>query len=398
MSVRRFSKARVEPLRSGGSQVWIRVPVWMRCAGIAATLVVLFSVWRGWHRQGEPSWQGRNAMQWLESCLDNSFQSGRPDGYSAVWLDPTTELMEAFQRMGNEALPILVDVGLGPETESVAWTALKELDGRAPWLTSKFPRRIETWASRKQGISGLARAVISELRPGAADLVPWLTNRLSNPRSLLMLGEVSEEREAAATLIGEQNKADGSIVVSSLELLGSAGVAAKPALVEYLKTNHPAGRQAFRCLCNLGPGAEECLPQLRAFFDRQGTAAIRISLAFHVAAVDPGPFWAESELRAELLSAEDARVGIALRQLLDCPLLITSFEPELHQLAMTGRGRFDPFDVWKRRQLEWQQWYLSPRASPAVQGGSTPPLDLAGRACSLLEGHTLGCPSNKAGQ
>jgi len=301
-------------------------------------------------------------------------------------MEPTADLMEAIRAMGQRAIPRLVEIGLAPRPGETRRTILSSLENHMPWLASRLADVTREWMSEGDGVWYLAREVIYELHPSSIDLLPCLKNRLSNPHALMLLAEVSDEHEATASLISAQIGADGRVVVDSLERLGPAGAAAKHGFVRYLQVDGgQLGRDAFRGLCHLGPGAQDCLPELRAFYHRQTKPIHRIHLAIWVGALDPGPFWAESELRGELESSDTERVAGALRTLKAWPYLVPLFESDLRQIAMTGVGQFDPFDIAESRRDQWLKRVTKQRTTPNRQGESIPIKDLAARAGALLE-------------
>jgi hypothetical protein len=219
------------------------------------------------------------------------------------------------------------------------------------------------------------------------DLLPCLEHRLSNPDALMLLSNVRDERETAASLISTQVGVDGGVVVYALKMLGPAAAAAKPVLVRYLKEDGQVGRDAFRGLCELGPGAQDCLPELRAFFDRQTKPILRIHLAILAGAVSSVPFWAEPELHEELQSQDAERIAGALRNLEAWPYLVPSFESDLRGVAKTGVGLLDPMDRAELRRTEWLRSLGNRiKASGSVEE-SVPPKDLAARAIDLVERH-----------
>lgn len=362
---------------------WRNVRAWH--VGAVVLCFMVAGGWLHWRRLREPSWQGRGVLEWLESQEKASSQCGMRDGFTASWMEPTPELMEAIRAMGPPAMARLVEIGLARSPKKMRFEVLSWTQRHAPSVESRLPERFRDWMQQGAEVDRLSRAVLWELRPSSMDLLPCLEHRLSNRDALLMLSTVWDEREAAANLIGAQVGVDGGVVVFSLQALGPAAAAAKSGFVRYLKDDGPVGRDAFRGLCELGPGAQECLLELRAFFDRQTNSVLRIHLAIMAGAVDSGPFWAEQELRGELQSSNAARIAAALRILKEWPYLIPRFESDLRGVAKTAVGLMDPVDVAEVRRSEWLGSVSKQYKSLGLENKAVLAKDLASRALDLLE-------------
>lgn len=371
-------RRRVDRARS-----WRNVRAWHMGAVILCFMVA--GGWLDWRRLREPSWQGRGVLEWLESQEKASFQCGMRDGFTSSWMEPTPELMEAMRAMGPPAMARLVEIGLARSPKKMRFEVLSWTQRHAPSVEYRLPERFRDWMRQGSEVDRLSRAVLWELRPCSMDLLPCLEHRLSNRDALLMLSSVWDEREAAANLICAQVGVEGGVVVFSLQALGPAAAAAKSGFVRYLKDNGPVGREAFRGLCELGPGAQDCLPELRAFFDRQTNSVLRIHLATMAGAADSGPFWAEPELRGELQCSNAARIAAALRILKEWPYLIPRFESDLRGVAKTGVGLMDPVDVAEVRRSEWLGSVSKQYKSLGLGKKSVLAQDLASRALDLLE-------------
>lgn len=357
-----------------------RYSIWV---GIALVVIALFSLFHRWGRSAEPNWGGLGVSEWLELHEEASCKSGRIDGFTASWMEPTPDLMNAVRSMGTSAIPRLVEIGLSPAPRERRRAILYWLDERAPWTEPIFTRGVRRWVGGGELLPPLARAVIGELRPSAADLHPWVTKQLSSPYALLMLSDVSEDREAAAAILNSQSaRFDRLVLANAAGALGQAGAAAIPALVRCLTDDKQVGPYAFECLCRLGPAAADCVPELRAFFDQQCRADYRIRLALLAANVDPGTFWAEPELREELRSSDPMWVGPALRTLKEWPCLSSRFESELRWISMTGEGLFDVDAI-----VKWQrsEWFRSVSGIPNAGAEAQSVTDLARLAEDLLK-------------
>lgn len=214
--------------------------------------IAVFAIFRNW--SARIAYDGKSVDDWFELNCRGS-------------LAEREEAREAFQAMGDQAVPFLLSELTRPNYSALGKSHYDK-------LRSEFPRSLQQVLPRvstEDTTRGEAHGLVSAIHPSAKALMPRLKPWLSNPKhpryalALSVLGSVGDGASEGVPFLIQAlqstNRVLRTFAVQSLRNLGPAARSAVPALVAAL--DDPATRpRAIRALGNIGPDAQEAVPYL----------------------------------------------------------------------------------------------------------------------------------------
>lgn len=244
-------------------------------AMVGVGVIAAFALFRGWSTR--VAYDGKSVDEWLELNCRGS-------------LAEREEAREAFEALGDQAVPFLLSVLTRPNYSALAKFHYNKLRSDLPRSFQRVLPRVSTVDTTR----GEARGLMSASHPSAKALMPRLKPWLSSPENpryvlaLRLLGTVgdgaSEGVPFLIQVLRSTNRFHRSFAVRSLESLGPAARAAVPTLITALDdpTMQP---HVIRALGNIGSDAKEAVPHLERLSGAATPAGVTAAAA--LCKVDP---------------------------------------------------------------------------------------------------------------
>lgn len=288
-------------------------------------------------------YEGRDVQGWLLFWERESRLGGTPDAKLEA------KVMAAFRAMGTNAIPALVEAALSNPTESPRRKLAIWLDQRIPMVFRLIPDRVLFWIFADD-VQGAAQSALAELRPPASLLFPLVTHRLVGPEheaAMRLLTCVGDDREAAARLLVPFVSGAPGPTAQSLRQLGPAAAVALPQLIGSLSdTDRRVRYSIISCLEVIGRGASNALPALRPAYEVETNQARRFAIAMAAVQIGAPEFWAENELRAQLVGKNRQMRREAVERLVQWTNIAPLFEAELGKWARCDACEAAPPTSW----------------------------------------------------
>jgi len=283
----------------------------------------------------EPKYQGKRLTRWFKQY----YQSGQDS--AGAFAGKRVEAYEALQALGTNAVPFLLDELFSTRKDNALITNVQNF-----LFLIQLPGPLGAPVVDADTIREEAAQAIIDINPPGDFIVPLVTNQLHGTNaahcraalyvlSKLRVGEREILPILQAQVVGT-NWNDQVLAIWDLVNLGPAARPALPQLVEIIENENRYGALfniTHKVLAEIGADAKVALPALRARYDRETNADVRVSLATTLCKIDAGQTNALDDLLRYATTPGDPHRNNALYRLSKIGPNASRVAPTLAELA-----------------------------------------------------------------